>query len=81
MKPTSLSEDREFHAKLNELFHKAPILVEVRFPQMGTSPDWYLCEDEEGFESVLARLGKGAELHLSSVWDLKPTSAGVVLHK
>ena len=24
---------------------RPPVLVEVRFPNMGTSPDWFLCED------------------------------------
>ena len=26
---------------------KSPVLVEVRFPRMGTSSDWFLCEDRD----------------------------------
>jgi hypothetical protein len=48
-----------------------PVLVEVRFPGMGTSPDWHLLEDEVGFDRLWEKLGPGVELHVSSVWDLK----------
>lgn len=47
-----------------------PLLIEVRFPRMGTSPDWYLCEDEDQLEQVLARLAPNVEVYASSVWDL-----------
>jgi hypothetical protein len=57
---------------------KPPVLVEVRFPKMGTSPDWFLCEDAAALDAVLARLGPGAEAHLSSVWDLKNPAGAVV---
>ena len=29
---------------------KPPVLVEVRFPKMGTSSDWFLCDDEDDLE-------------------------------
>ena len=58
-----------------------PVLVEVRFPNAGTAPDWYLCEDEEQLERILERLGAGAELHLSSVWDLKNVKGALCLRK
>ena len=60
---------------------KPPVLVEVRFPRMGTSPDWFLCEDEHDLEPVVARLGPGAEVHLHSVWDLADPTGGLVLRK
>ncbi len=65
-----------------DLFENTPpVLVEVRFPNAGTSPDWYLCEDEEQLERILERLGSGAELHLSSVWDLKNVKGALCLRK
>jgi hypothetical protein len=60
---------------------KPPILVEVRFPKMGTSPDWFLCEDEDDLAAVLDRLGSGVEVHLHSVWDLRNPGGAVVLTK
>lgn len=60
---------------------KPPVLVEVRFPHMGTTPDWFLCEDEDDLGSVLDRLGAGAEIHLHSVWDMKDGSGEVVLKR
>ena len=47
-----------------------PVLVEVRFPQQGTSPDWHLCEDEEALEAILERLATNVDVFLHSVWDL-----------
>lgn len=58
---------------------KPPVLVEVRFPKMGTSSDWFLCENMAALEDVLERLGPGAEVHLNSVWDLKNPSGAVVI--
>lgn len=60
---------------------KPPVLVEVRFPHMGTASDWFLCEDEDDLEPVLARLGPGAEAHLHSVWDVKNSVGGLVIRK
>jgi hypothetical protein len=57
---------------------KPPVLVEVRFPKMGTSPDWFLCENAAALDAILDRLGPGVEVHLSSVWDLKNPSGAVV---
>jgi hypothetical protein len=50
---------------------KSPILVEVRFPRMGTSPDWHLCETMSEIDAIWERVAPGVELHLHSVWDLK----------
>jgi hypothetical protein len=58
-----------------------PVLVEVRFPHSGTSPDWYLCEEEEQLEQILGRLGSGVELHISSVWDLRNVKGEICLSK
>jgi hypothetical protein len=60
---------------------KSPVLVEVWFPNMGTSPDWCLCEDRDELIPILDRLGPGAEIHLHSVWDLTDLIGGVVLKK
>ena len=60
---------------------KPPVLVEVRFLNMGTSPDWFLCDDEDDLERIVARLGAGAEVHLHSVWDLTDSTGGLVLKK
>jgi len=60
---------------------KPPVLAEVRFPHMGTSSDWFLCEDAADLDPILERLGPGAEVHLSSVWDLRDATGGVVLRK
>jgi hypothetical protein len=57
---------------------KPPVLVEVRFPKMGTSSDWFLCENAAALDAILDRLAPGAEVHLSSVWDLKNPSGAVV---
>ena len=46
---------------------KPPVLVEVRFPNMGTSSDWFLCESAAALDAILDRLGPGVEVHLSSV--------------
>jgi hypothetical protein len=60
---------------------KPPVLVEVRFPNMGTSPDWFLCDEAAELDPILDRLGPGAEVHLSSVWDLKNPAGPVVLRR
>lgn len=66
-------------AAVGKLFdEKPPVLVEVRFPKMGTSSDWYLCENAAALDAILDRLGPGVEIHLSSVWDLKNPSGAVV---
>ncbi|MFL5244667.1 MAG: hypothetical protein ACJ8FY_21405 [Gemmataceae bacterium] len=57
---------------ISSLFEKSPpILVEVRFPGAGTSPDWHLCEEEDDLKRIMETLAPGVELRLSSVWDLK----------
>ena len=67
-------------AAVGKLFdEKPPVLVEVRFPKMGTSSDWFLCENAAALDVVLDRLGPGVEVHLGSVWDLKNPSGVVVL--
>jgi hypothetical protein len=69
-------------AAISKLFENTPpVLVEVRFPHSGTSPDWYLCEEEEQFQQIVDRLHSGVELHLSSVWDLKDTKGGICMRK
>ena len=72
-----LSDKGAILAAIERLFdEKPPVLVEVRFAGMGTSPDWFLCEDAAVLKAILDRLSSGAEIYLSSVWDLKhPASA------
>ncbi len=78
----SSSGSSEVDTAISALFdHAPPVLVEVRFPCSGTSPDWHLCEDEEDLGAIIERLGPGAELHLSSVWDLKNPKGAICLRK
>lgn len=60
---------------------KSPVLVEVRFPQMGTSSDWHLCEEMDDLDPILERIGPGAELHFHSVWDVTDPTGGVMLKR
>lgn len=77
-----LSESTEARTAISTLFNNSPaVLVEVRFPGSGTSPDWYLCEEEVELEQILESLGSGAELHVSSVWDLKNTRGEICLRR
>jgi hypothetical protein len=47
-------------AAVEKLFdEKPPLLVEVRFPKMGTSSDWFLCENADALDAILDRLGPG----------------------
>jgi hypothetical protein len=57
----------------------SPVLIEVRFPGCATASDWYLLSDDEQFDRLLDQLGPGAELHVSSVWDLKNVKGEVIL--
>jgi hypothetical protein len=45
---------------------------------MGTSSDWFLCENAAALDAILDRLGPGVEVHLNSVWDLKNPAGAVV---
>jgi hypothetical protein len=82
MSRVSSTVKTEAGASVSALFENAPpILVEVRFPNSGTAPDWYLCEEEEEFEQILDRLGAGAELHISSVWDLKNVKGAICMKR
>ena len=65
----------------SSLFENPPVLVEVRFPGCGTSSDWHLCDDEHEFQTILASLAAGTEIHLSAVWDLRNPGGAVVLRK
>src|SRR5437763_14647385 len=72
MKTSYLSDTSTLRTAVGKLFaEKPPVLVEVRFPKMGTSSDWFLCEDAAALDAILDRLGPGAEVYLNSVWDLK----------
>jgi hypothetical protein len=67
---------------VSELFdQKGPVLVEVRFVHMGTSPDWFLCDSATEFDSIWERLGPGVEVHLHSVWDLRDVGRVLVFGK
>jgi hypothetical protein len=72
MRKPFLSDPSALLSVAQKLFaEKPPLLVEVRFPRMGTSSDWFLCDDAATLDAILDRLGPGAEVHLNSVWDLK----------
>jgi hypothetical protein len=80
MSTSLLSNTNTVLTAAGKLFEeKPPILVEVRFPKMGTSSDWFFCENKAALDVILDRLGPGAEIHLSSVWDLKNPSGAVVI--
>jgi hypothetical protein len=77
-----LAQSTEARTAIVTLFQQAPpVLVEVQFPGAGTSPDWYLCEEEEELEAILERLGPGTVIHLNSVWDLKNVRGEIRLRK
>jgi hypothetical protein len=72
----------EANNALSALFSDSPpVLVEVRFPRMGTSPDWYLCNDPQELVEIMNKLGVGVELNLSSVWDLQNPKGEICLKK
>jgi hypothetical protein len=60
---------------------RAPVLVEVRFPRMGTSSDWYLFESNDELDELRRRLGPGVELHLASVWDVQTQRGGITISR
>jgi hypothetical protein len=79
MSTSFVSDSDTFHTEVEKLFdEKPPVLVEVRFPKMGTASDWFLCENAAALDAILDRLGPGVEVHLGSVWDLKNPSGAVV---
>jgi hypothetical protein len=72
----------EANNAISALFSDSPpILIEVRFPRMGTSPDWYLCDDPQELVEIVDKLGASEELHLSSVWDLQNPKGELRLKK
>jgi len=72
----------EARSAISDLFDSnAPVLIEVYFPGCATSPDWYLCKEEEEFDAILTRLGAGAELHLVSVWKLPEGAPSIIVRK
>jgi hypothetical protein len=82
MSTSFLSNKKPSLTAIEKLFdEKPPVLVEVRFPKMGTASDWFLCEDAAALDAILDRLGLGAEVHLSSVWDLKNPAGAAVVRK
>ena len=77
--PTPSLEANTALAALYE--NSAPLLVEVRFPKMTTSPDWYLLGEKGELDPILDSLGPGVEIYLHSVWDLKNRREPVCLKK
>jgi hypothetical protein len=76
---TGATESRAAIAALFE--NSPPLLVEVRFPRMGASPDWYLFDDEAEFDQLVDRLASGVEVRVSSVWDLRNPKGEILLQK
>jgi len=67
---------------IDELFAKAPpILVEIRYPKQGTSPDWQLCDEESDLDLLTERLGPGVEVYLNSVWDMTNRKEAICLRR
>ena len=82
MKRVLLAKSTEAKAAVAGLFENSPpVLVEVRFPNSATSPDWYLFDEDAELEELLDRVGAGAELRLSSVWDLRNLKGEILLRK
>ena len=80
MSTSFLSDSSAVLKAIGKLFEeKPPVLVEVRFPKMGASSDWFLCEEAAALDAILDRLGPGAEVHLNSVWDLKNPAGAIVI--
>ena len=79
MSTSFVSDTNTVLTAVGKLFdEKPPILVEVRFPKMGTASDWFLCENAAALDAILDRLGPGVEVHLGSVWDLKNPTGAIV---
>jgi len=58
---------KESYSELSEalsesLYRELPVLIEARFPRMGTQSDWHLCSTDEELDELLSRLGEGARL-------------------
>src|SRR5712691_2084172 len=80
MRTSFLSDPSTVQTAVGKLFEeKPPVLVEVRFPKMGASPDWFLCVDAAALDAILDRLGLDTEVYLSSVWDLKNPAGTIVI--
>jgi hypothetical protein len=78
MKKVLASEAKAARSAIAALFEDLPpLLVEARFP--GASPDWYLLDEPEQFDDLLAKLGPAAELHVNSVWDLTNGKRGEIV--
>ena len=57
MSTSILSDITTNRKEIGKIFQeKPPVLVEVRFPKMGTASDWYLCEDTATLEAILGDL-------------------------
>ena len=57
MSTSFLPETDSVRTAIAALFaEKPPVLVEVRFPHMGTSSDWFLCEDATDLDPIFDRL-------------------------
>jgi hypothetical protein len=75
------ADSLEAMAAVRALFEETPVLVEVRFPNCGTSPNWHLINAEEEIDQILVGLAPGAELFLNREWDLTNPSSAVRLRK
>lgn len=82
MSKATLTASAEGRAAVQALFEEGgPVLIEARFPGAGTSPDWYLCDDDEDFDRVFDKLGPGAEVFCSRVGDLTNRRGAVRFRK
>jgi hypothetical protein len=62
------AESREH---LEELLARGPLLIQVRLPGLGATAEWILTSEYEEVAELASRLSPGAELHVSSVLDLR----------
>lgn len=61
----------ESREHLETLLARGPLLLQVRLPGLAATAEWLLCTEYEEIAEVASRLSPGAELHVSSVLDLR----------
>ena len=70
------------HEKVHTLFAAGgPLLIEVRHPGGVLSPDWFLLENEDEFDSLADRQDRDVVMLVNRVWDLTNPTGAVVLRR
>jgi hypothetical protein len=65
--------------KLDDLFASAKVFVEVICP--GTSSDYYLLEEREEFDALMAELPPGTHVWLTKAIDIRSNQKGFLVSK